>query len=99
MVVVGSGVVALFFGHRAIYRNGEIQPAGVTSAIFLFLLWVSYSSVKSPIKRAMYFEKSVPGAVVWSAALARNCNFLDLVANNNGVAPLSSFGFADDFRG
>ena len=87
-----------YFGYHAIYKNGSTSVAVWLSAFFFYLLLVLYLVIKSKPKLALYFEARVPGNWVWSAALARNCVFLDEICDSLGVAALSSFGFADEQR-
>jgi hypothetical protein len=48
-----------------------------------------------------YFRATVPGPDTFygGKALARHCRALDLIAAQAGVAGISTFGFADEFRG
>jgi hypothetical protein len=48
-----------------------------------------------------YFKEEVGGIDTFLSgqAVAENCRQLDLIALENNVAPISAFGFNDDFRG
>lgn len=94
-----AGLVACFFAYWAIYLNGDIAFAASVGAVFLFLLWVGYGIIVSRVRIALYFENKVTGEAIWSEPLARNCAYLDAIASDAGLTPLSAFGFADEYLG
>lgn len=97
LFVVGAFVC--FLVYNAIYSDVPLVLAAGAGGFFLYWLLVFYIIIKSRHKLALYFEAKVPGSWVWSAALARNCVYLDELCEQANVADFSSFGFTDELSG
>jgi len=111
-VMVGLTVVAVVAILWAIRGGGSESVSmfvlfiGALFAALLLVAWFaligSYVDTYAARPRIVpYFRGSVPGPDTFyeGEALAQNCKPLDRLAVREGVAPLSDFGFADDFRG
>ncbi len=110
IVLVGSLVIvavgAGWLTWSGIFGNGS---AGMGAAAVAFLLW--YTAVvcgglcdlrtSHEVARIVpYFEREVPGGDTFNHsghALARACKFLDAIAAEAGLTPMSGFGFRDNF--
>lgn len=98
VAVLGAAASALVY--LAVCGSMPVRLAAVAGAIFLYALLVVIAEGLSHVSVVLYFEREVPGG--WytdSAAIARNCVYLDEIAARAGVSTLSAFGFADDMGG
>lgn len=111
LVAIGvTGAPAALLGYLAVFSDGPVLAAACAGAVFLFTLLVLSLNLITPdrVRIHPYFEKPVSsvqrpvstGAAFLSGeALAKELEPLDALASNVGVAPLSAFGFEDDFFG
>lgn len=102
---------AAFLGHLAIFSGGSVLAAACAGAVFLvtlILLFLVLLDRRHFVCIHPYFEKPVASgerpvasgaAFRGGEALARNLEPLDALADEVGIAPLSAFGFEDDFFG
>lgn len=102
LVAAASGVL----GWGAIFRDWSIGLATAATVLLVYALIVQVADLFSapPHKLARivpYFEAKVPGpdTFVNGYALARHCRYLDALALNEDLDPISTFGFADSLRG
>lgn len=89
---------------RALVWNGPAWPAATALALFLFLGlvgWWNWRETSRHYRVIPYFERRVGNTRTFlrGRALARRWGRLEALARAEGVAPLSTFGFADDLRG
>jgi len=93
-----------------VMANGEVAWLGlaaVCGAVALYLTVVQIgalcdlSSTRRQARIVPYFEADVPGEDTFfdsGHALARNCAYLDRIAVEAGLTPVSAFGFGDALR-
>jgi hypothetical protein len=104
-MIVLAGLMAYFafFGLLAAYHETELFWRAFKGAVGAFAAWGSWHFASSIFIASIvpYFDRTVgvTGTFAQGAAVARNCRRLDELAAEQGIAPLSSFGFADDLRG
>ncbi|MGV3720040.1 MAG: hypothetical protein ACO1SX_03940 [Actinomycetota bacterium] len=104
---LAAGVVS-----RAIFGGGSASDgafpllAGALGAALLLFAWVVLlGSFVDPLvaqpRIVPYFRAAVPGPDTFfgGEALARHCRALDRIAAQLGVDGISTYGFADEFRG
>jgi hypothetical protein len=101
LVVGGTGVV--IWG--ALCWDWPILFAAVAGAVSLWFTVAASTALcdldsLDGVRIVPYFERDIPGPDTFfrsGGALARNCRFLDDVVSESGLAPLTAFGFVDDF--
>lgn len=110
VAIAATGAPAALLGYYAVFSEGPVLAAACAGAVFVFTLFVLCLNLIAPdrVRIHPYFEKpvsSAQGSVSTGAAflsgatLAEELEPLDALAGNVGVAPLSAFGFEDDFFG
>ena len=110
VAITATGAPAALLGYYAVFSEGPVLAAACAGAVFVYMLFVLCLKLIAPdqIQIHPYFEKpvsSAQGRVSTGAAflsgetLAKELESLDALAANVGVAPLSAFGFEDDFFG
>lgn len=110
LTIILMGATTAVLGYLAVFSNGPVLAAASAGAVLLFVLLVLCLNLITPdrVRVHPYFEKPVSSAekpVCSGAAflsgetIAKELESLDALAGKMGVAPLSAFGFEDDFFG
>jgi hypothetical protein len=104
LTVLVTGVPAAALALFAIRWNGSLHLAAVAAAIFAVGTFTAVAGTWDCwryVRVIPYFEGKVGGidTFLGGSGIARSLLFLDELAAEGGVAPLSAFGFHDDLRG
>src|SRR4051812_19063718 len=94
-----AGAATAFIIFRAIFGRDDLLLATLVAATFFVALWINWPFRGPDDGMVFYFERNVPGPFIFSLQMAQNCIFLDQIAVDAGVEPLSSFLSEDDFCG
>jgi hypothetical protein len=101
LLVTGGLTAALLY--EVVFHLWPAAPAAVAGGIFLYFLLLAPRTISESRKVRIipYFDRRTGGPETFTSghALARNALDLDDLAAWLGLAPLGSFGFADDLCG
>lgn len=99
-----TGVCAALAGLGAVRTEGLTLFASLTTAVFFFTVAISIGGIVDTVRHVRlmpYYRRRVgdTDTFLHGQALARCYRDLEWLADEAGVPPLSSFGFADDLAG
>ncbi|MBV9863958.1 MAG: hypothetical protein JO316_01260 [Abitibacteriaceae bacterium] len=109
-LIFGGSSILLSYGYFHDWPSPlwELAPVAALGAVIVLLMTVGSLDDIRCVAILPYFKKGHPPAgsptvrgdsFLRGGAVARACTYLDVLARQNGLEPLSSFGFADDLAG
>ncbi len=97
-MIVPSAAFVFYLSYQSILGKSSLWMATFALGTFLFVAWAGWCGRRNDMRIVLYFEEKVTGDWVWSQAIFLQCGYLDEIARQEKLVPLSEFGFKDEYR-